>query len=255
MICVYLCVSAVSLIFQSGCALRNGISPPAASRSCTAAGSGGTSRTMPRAGTATRPMPRSSSISSFSADSGHIAFDHRQAVVDAVAEKLPSEGRGDDRPHSHHAQDVHRLLARGVVAEVPAGDDYVTLRQARRETWRELLEGMLRDIGVVPARVVLARAMNIRVDLVAEQMSFATDQYCHIQVKEQEQDLATDKHRYTQMKIKHRDQKIRASILPGFDPIRVHLCSSVFICGFIVIHAAFDAGRHSPPSTVRGSVM
>jgi hypothetical protein len=42
---------------------------------------------------------------------------------------------------------------------------------------------MLRDISVVPARVVLARAMNIRIDVVGKQVRLAAYECRHMQIK------------------------------------------------------------------------
>ena len=82
-------------------------------------------------------------------DAGQIALDDWQPVVDAVAKELAPEGNGHDRPRTEQTQDVHRLFARGIVAEVPSGHDHVALREARGKTGRNLLEGMLRHVGIV----------------------------------------------------------------------------------------------------------
>src|SRR5688572_6273084 len=73
-----------------------------------------------------------------------VALDRRQTVVDAIAEELAPEGLRDDRRHAESPHDVHCLLARRVVTEIPPCDDDVSLCEAGGESRRELLERMLR---------------------------------------------------------------------------------------------------------------
>ena len=167
------------LISSPDISAGTGSARPSASIACTAGGSGGTVRVMPRAATLTRPAARSISMFVAVGDAGDVAFDHRQPVVDRIAEKLPAERRRDDRRHAHQVHHVHRLLARRIDAEVFAGDDDVAGLEARGKTRRDLLERVLRDVGVVLARQIFARAMNIGVDVVAEQTRAAIDESCH----------------------------------------------------------------------------
>src|SRR5688572_23361296 len=109
-------------------------------------------------------------------DTRQHALDAGQAVVDAIAEELPPEGRRHDARYAHQVQYVHGLLARRVVAEILPRDDHVAFREAGGETRRKLLEGVLRDVSVVPARMVLARAMQVGVDVVAQQPGAPLDE-------------------------------------------------------------------------------